>query len=415
MTQQPPSPPDAGSHPHEQHGTGHPAGPQGPRVGRDEMRDVGRLRRPVDDRMVAGVCSGLARHFDVDPVIVRVAVVVLAFFGGAGLLLYVAGWVLVPEEGSDQAPLGLDDRNRGIALVGVAALAALMMFGDWSGAFWFPWPLLVVALVVYLVVSRSRRGPAGYVPPRDGEPGRVTYATAPAGPAPGEAPEAAYGVPSGPAYGAPWAYPPPPPPRPRKPGPVLFWATLALVALGIGVLGLVDVAGVPVVDSAYPALALGTIAVMLVVGAFWGRAGGLIALGLVAATATAATAAVGHFEGERVDHRPTSATAVLSDYDLSRGELVVDLTDVRDVEELDGRELRVDVEVGRIEVVLPEGLDVEADAVVRGPGSIRLFDDQTGGIDIARHAGHDGGIAAPELSVVTDMSVGETVVRVEQD
>jgi len=68
----------------------------GPRVTRDEVRDLGRLRRTTGDRKVAGVAGGLARHLDIDPVILRVAFVVLAFFGGAGLILYAAGWALVP-------------------------------------------------------------------------------------------------------------------------------------------------------------------------------------------------------------------------------------------------------------------------------------------------------------------------------
>ena len=49
----------------------------GPRVTRDEMRDLGRLRRSATDRKVAGVAGGLARHLDVDPLILRVAFVVL--------------------------------------------------------------------------------------------------------------------------------------------------------------------------------------------------------------------------------------------------------------------------------------------------------------------------------------------------
>ncbi len=47
-------------------------------------------------------------------------------------------------------------------------------------------------------------------------------------------------------------------------------------------LGIADLAGAPVADAAYPALALATIGAMLVVGAFYGRAGGLILLGLIA-------------------------------------------------------------------------------------------------------------------------------------
>ena len=69
---------------------------------RDEIRDLGRLRRSPHDRKVAGVAGGLARHLDIDPIILRVAFVVLVFFGGAGLILYGACWLLVPEDGTDE-------------------------------------------------------------------------------------------------------------------------------------------------------------------------------------------------------------------------------------------------------------------------------------------------------------------------
>ena len=59
------------------------------------------LRRSYDDRMLGGVAGGLARYFGVDAVIVRIAFVVLAFVGGAGVPLYLAGLLLIPEEGSD--------------------------------------------------------------------------------------------------------------------------------------------------------------------------------------------------------------------------------------------------------------------------------------------------------------------------
>ena len=51
--------------------------------------------------MVAGVAAGLARYFGVNPVIVRIAFVVLTVVGGAGIPLYLAGLLLIPEEGSD--------------------------------------------------------------------------------------------------------------------------------------------------------------------------------------------------------------------------------------------------------------------------------------------------------------------------
>ncbi len=61
------------------------------------------LRRPVHDRMLAGVASGIARYLGVDAAIVRIVLVVLTFAGGAGLPLYLAGWLLIPEEGTDQS------------------------------------------------------------------------------------------------------------------------------------------------------------------------------------------------------------------------------------------------------------------------------------------------------------------------
>ena len=59
------------------------------------------LRRPYQDRMLAGVAGGLARYFGVDATLVRIAFVVLTVVGGAGIPLYLAGLLLIPDEGSD--------------------------------------------------------------------------------------------------------------------------------------------------------------------------------------------------------------------------------------------------------------------------------------------------------------------------
>ncbi len=57
-----------------------------------------RLYRSRIDRMIAGVCGGLAKYFDIDPTIVRVLFVVTVFIGGAGILAYIILWIVVPEE-----------------------------------------------------------------------------------------------------------------------------------------------------------------------------------------------------------------------------------------------------------------------------------------------------------------------------
>ena len=64
------------------------------------------LRRPFQDRMLAGVAAGLAHYFGVDVTIVRIAFVILTVIGGAGIPLYLAGLLLIPEEGSDQSIAG---------------------------------------------------------------------------------------------------------------------------------------------------------------------------------------------------------------------------------------------------------------------------------------------------------------------
>ena len=50
------------------------------------------------DKMIAGVCAGIGDYLDIDPTIVRIAFVLLAFAGGAAILAYLIMWVIVPEE-----------------------------------------------------------------------------------------------------------------------------------------------------------------------------------------------------------------------------------------------------------------------------------------------------------------------------
>jgi phage shock protein PspC (stress-responsive transcriptional regulator) len=61
------------------------------------------LCRPIEDRMLAGVASGIARYLRIDVTVVRIVFAVLVVVGGAGLPLYLAGWLLIPEEGAEQS------------------------------------------------------------------------------------------------------------------------------------------------------------------------------------------------------------------------------------------------------------------------------------------------------------------------
>ncbi|XVV04329.1 PspC domain-containing protein [Actinosynnema sp. CA-248983] len=65
---------------------------------------VKKLRRSRNDRMVAGVCGGVSELIGVDAAILRILLVAATLFGvGAGAVLYLAMWILVPEKEVDQA------------------------------------------------------------------------------------------------------------------------------------------------------------------------------------------------------------------------------------------------------------------------------------------------------------------------
>lgn len=57
-----------------------------------------KLRRSRDNRVLAGVCGGLGNFTGIDPVVIRIAVVLLMFFAGMSLWVYIIMWLLIPEE-----------------------------------------------------------------------------------------------------------------------------------------------------------------------------------------------------------------------------------------------------------------------------------------------------------------------------
>ena len=111
-----------------------------PRTGlaTENLRSYERLRRSVTDRKIAGVAGGLGRHLNIDPTVLRVLFVVLVFFGGAGLLIYAAAWLLVPEEGTERSVVQTSPSTRNTLLIVVGVLAALLLIGDTWGGVGFP-------------------------------------------------------------------------------------------------------------------------------------------------------------------------------------------------------------------------------------------------------------------------------------
>src|SRR6059058_5246650 len=154
-----------------------------PTDGRTEQVDQGyepaggssirRLTRPIDRKIVAGVCAGLGDYFDVDPVLFRVGFIVLTLFGGLGLIAYGAAWWIIPPVASaagvthprsERALRRLQRSPRwvGIALLVVGAALLIGQIGVWHAP--IVWGIVLIALGVLLfrqttVQERAPRTP----------------------------------------------------------------------------------------------------------------------------------------------------------------------------------------------------------------------------------------------------------------
>ena len=65
---------------------------------RSNRRDFGLLRRSRTDRMLAGVCGGMAEHFGIDAAMLRLVTILMIIFGGLSLWAYVILWIIIPEQ-----------------------------------------------------------------------------------------------------------------------------------------------------------------------------------------------------------------------------------------------------------------------------------------------------------------------------
>jgi phage shock protein C len=123
-----------------------------------------RLYRSRDDSVVAGVCGGLGKYLGIDPVLIRIAAVVLVFAGGAGILLYGIGWIAIPEEpepGAAPSTGGDVEQTSGAVLLGlVFVVLGLFFLLDelWPDflSWRYTWPIALIAVGIAIVV-RGRR------------------------------------------------------------------------------------------------------------------------------------------------------------------------------------------------------------------------------------------------------------------
>ena len=136
-----------------------PPGPEPPPTGGGGPRVV---RRSRSERVIAGVCGGIGRYLGVDPVLLRIAFIVLALANGLGLIAYVVAWVAIPEERPGQplaaAPEPRRETGR-LVLGGALVVLGLVLLVDrlapnLDELFW---PVAVVAVGVAVMLVGLRR------------------------------------------------------------------------------------------------------------------------------------------------------------------------------------------------------------------------------------------------------------------
>jgi phage shock protein C len=124
------------------------------------------LRRSRDDRVIAGLCGGLGRYFGIDPVILRLVFVVLLLAGGSGILLYVVGWIAIPEErpGDELGEAAREGERRGggAEVIGIAlvVLGAFFLLREaFPDAFDsdYVWPVLLIVIGLVVLARGVRR------------------------------------------------------------------------------------------------------------------------------------------------------------------------------------------------------------------------------------------------------------------
>lgn len=342
----------------------------------------GGLVRRMDDRFVAGVCSGLADRFGVDPILFRVGFVAAAALGGAGLVVYLAAWALIPA--SDRPAGG--GIHRGLALAALAGVALVAIpllvevlnvgFPPGPGTYGrFDFETLVIAgglVLTGLALLASRRE-------RFQTEGAMPLV---------RAPRAAR------------------PPRERS---GLVPITLAVVLLvGAAAAAGASAGWAPLDVGQLAALSLLLVGTGLIVGAWFGRARLLIAVGLLMVPVVLVTSLI--------DFPPTG-TIGSSYVDLERagelenmrvlaGQVTLDLADYPFEE---GREeARLRVAAGSMTVIVPHDVRVDASVTVEA-GEAHVFRgfDSGLGIVVEHSAGPEDAVKKLDLEVVAGIgSVG---------
>jgi len=380
----------------------------------DTVRDMWatRPRRPDHDKKIAGVAVAIARRYQIDPTLVRVAFVVAAFYGGAGILLYLLGWLLLPGEHDEVSPaeaaLGRGTSSMSTTLTVVLAIALIPA----SIAFFSEAPSVLVSVAVIGVglylLHRHRGGLGGAVAPTlatgavPGTGSGMAAATAtggpaqaaPAGPA-GAAPtrptdaggeptvtmprptDQVPGMPPGQGQQPPawdplgvapfaWDLPEPAQPAARPPAPrrrsVVTPVTIAVALVVAGVAAIAAMYDAYFDGPKVVAMVLAVIGIGLVIGSFVRGGRGLIPIAIPLAAITWGLAMIPDTTFASMGDRkitPASVADLQPRYEHGAGNIELDLTRLQ-LSDTDSVRTTVELGFGNMDVYVPDGADVIA-------------------------------------------------------
>jgi phage shock protein PspC (stress-responsive transcriptional regulator) len=385
------------------------------------------LRRSRGNKVVAGVCGGLGRHYDVDPVIFRVVLAVLGIAGGVGLIAYGTAWLLLPLDGEDEneGRRLLSGRVEGQALTAVICL--LVGCGLLLAMMRNPTVLFFSVVVCGAVAGcahwsqRRRRAEQEGRGAADAAAAHAAAGTPPetkAPPTPGAPPwwrepltkdgtggTTGTGYLWGPDDGLPWDRKEPAPARAaaaarRRGGPWIGGWTflLATAACTAGILASWDAQPLGTSLQTGLACALAVFGLGLAVSAFYGRAGGgTIILALLTCALLVSAAALPKSvttDWVRTDWKPATASAVRPDYGVGSGVGTLDLSALK-LDEDQTLATRASVGAGQLKVIVPPDATLKLDVEV-GLGDLRLPGDRRDDVDVSPDVRREFTLNPPE-------------------
>ena len=325
-----------------------------------------KLLRSRQDRLIGGVCGGLGRYFNVDPILFRIGIAVLALVGGAGLLLYLAGLLLIPSE---PAVPGAEPTGGGRSVPVVVGVVVLLIVA---------WPFLLGGGVIAaaVLVPISALAIAGVL---------VWWLVSGEGPS----------------------------------GEPKDIALRAALGLGILILSFAVALGAAIAAAAgggtIVAIALILAGLVIAAGAFVRPVRWLILPAVLMALSTGSVAAadisLDGGVGER-HYRPASMADLHDRYELGMGELDIDL---RDLELPPGdTPLEIDLGIGDVQITVPTDVCVASRADI-GVGEANILGRTNGGVDVSFEEHPEAPPTASRLVLDADIGVGALQVRDADD